>query len=167
MATMAAILDFQLERFYLFIYLYFFFDLQVIPMLPTKFQVNWPFCSGEEAKNRFSRCGHLVFPIGTILAIFDLQVARMLPTKFQVHLLFGSGEKAKNRFSRWYPLLPSWIRTILAIFYLQVILMLPTKFCLREEAKIDFQDGHHDVGFPIRMILAIFYLQVTPMLPVF
>ena len=24
-------------------------------MLPTKFQVNWPFGSGEEANNRFSR----------------------------------------------------------------------------------------------------------------
>ena len=31
------------------------FDLQVTPMLPTKFLVNWPFCSGGEAKNRFSR----------------------------------------------------------------------------------------------------------------
>ena len=31
------------------------FDLQVTPMLPTKFQVNWSFGSGEEAKNRFSR----------------------------------------------------------------------------------------------------------------
>ena len=30
-------------------------DLQVTLMLPTKFQVNWPFGSGEEAKNRFSR----------------------------------------------------------------------------------------------------------------
>ena len=29
------------------------FDLQVTPMLPTKFQVNWPFDSGEEAKNSF------------------------------------------------------------------------------------------------------------------
>ena len=27
------------------------FDLQVTPMLPTKFPVNWPFTSGE-AKNR-------------------------------------------------------------------------------------------------------------------
>ena len=27
------------------------FDLQVIPMLPSKFGVNWPFGSGEEAKN--------------------------------------------------------------------------------------------------------------------
>ena len=31
------------------------FDLQVNPMLPTKFQVNWPSGSGGEAKNRFSR----------------------------------------------------------------------------------------------------------------
>ena len=30
------------------------FDLKVIPLLPTKFQVNWPFLS-EEAINRFSR----------------------------------------------------------------------------------------------------------------
>ena len=30
------------------------FDVQVIPLLPTKFQINWPFRS-EEAKNRFSR----------------------------------------------------------------------------------------------------------------
>ena len=29
------------------------FDLQVTLMLPTKFGVNWPFSSGEEAKNRF------------------------------------------------------------------------------------------------------------------
>ena len=45
--------------------------------------------------------------------------------------------------------------------------MLPTKFrvnwpfCSREEAKIDFQDGHNHLGFPIRKILAIFDLQVT------
>ena len=31
------------------------FDLQVTPMLPTKFQVNWHLGLGEEAKNRFSR----------------------------------------------------------------------------------------------------------------
>ena len=30
------------------------FDLQVTPMLPTKFGINWPFGS-EEAKYRFSR----------------------------------------------------------------------------------------------------------------
>ena len=31
------------------------FDLHVTLMLSTKFQINWPFGSGEEAKNRFSR----------------------------------------------------------------------------------------------------------------
>ena len=29
------------------------FDLQVTPILPIKFRVNWPFGSGEEAINRF------------------------------------------------------------------------------------------------------------------
>ena len=45
---MAAILDFRSARIS-------YFDLQVTPMLPTKFGVNWPFGSGEEAKNKFSR----------------------------------------------------------------------------------------------------------------
>ena len=62
---------------------------------------------------------------------------------------------------------------ILAIFDIQVTSMLPTKFRVSwpfgsgEEAKIDFQDGHHGghLGFPIGMVLAIFILQVTSMLP--
>ena len=60
------------------------FDLQVTQMLPTKFRVNWPFGSGEKAKNRFSRWlpwRRSCFMIGMILAIFDLQVTPMLPTK--------------------------------------------------------------------------------------
>ena len=88
------------------------FDLQVTPMLPSKFGVNWPFGSGEEAKIDFQdggHGGHLGFPIGTILAIFDLQVTPMLPSKFGVSWPFGSGEEAKNRFSRWRPWRPSWI----------------------------------------------------------
>ena len=48
-------------------------DLKVTPMPLTKFWVNWPFGSGEEAKNRFSVWGPFWFPIGTILAIFDLR----------------------------------------------------------------------------------------------
>ena len=31
------------------------FELQITPMLPTKFRVNWPIGSGEEVKRRFSR----------------------------------------------------------------------------------------------------------------
>ena len=61
------------------------FDLQVTLMLPSKFGVNWPFGSGEEAKIDFQDGGHLGFPIGTILALFDLQVTLMLPTKYRVN----------------------------------------------------------------------------------
>ena len=31
------------------------FALQIIPLLPTKFPVNWPFRSAEEVHNRFAR----------------------------------------------------------------------------------------------------------------
>ena len=49
MAAMVAILDFQSKQFKLFLH------IQVMQMLPTKFRVKWPFSSGTEAKNRFSR----------------------------------------------------------------------------------------------------------------
>ena len=81
-------------------------------MLPTKFQVNWSFGSGEEAKidlNDDCQCSHLGFMIGKILAIFDLQITGMLPTKFQVHWPFSSGIEAKNRFSRCLQWRTSWI----------------------------------------------------------
>ena len=48
------------------------FHLQVTLMIPTKFQINWPFGSGVKVKARFSGCCHLGYPIKTILAIFDL-----------------------------------------------------------------------------------------------
>ena len=52
------------------------FDLQVTPMLPSKFVVNWPFGLEEETKIDFQDgCHgvHLGFLIGTILAIFYLK----------------------------------------------------------------------------------------------
>ena len=60
------------------------FDLQVTLMLPTKFQVNWPFGSGEDAKNRFSRrppslVAILDFRLA-ILAIFDKSPRCFLPS---------------------------------------------------------------------------------------
>ena len=70
-------------------------------MLPTKFQVNLPFSSGEEAKYRFSRWPSRPqswIPIGTISANVDLQVTAMLYTMFQVNWPFGSGEEAKIYF---------------------------------------------------------------------
>ena len=94
-------------------------------MLPTKFHVYWPFVSGEEVKNRFSRwrpCHHLGILIGAILAIFDLQVTLRLSTKFQVNGLPVQEKKWKIDFQDGlhgshlgFP-----IRTVLAIFDLQV-----------------------------------------------
>ena len=95
MGAMPAILDFQSEP------ILAIFDLQVTLMLPTKFQVNWPFSSGKKRKTLFQDGGngdHLGFTIGTILAIFDLHVSLMLPTKFQANWPFSSGKEAKNRF---------------------------------------------------------------------
>ena len=52
------------------------FDVQVTLMLPTEFQVSWPFSSGEEVKNFQDghHSSHLGFQIGMILAFFELQV---------------------------------------------------------------------------------------------
>ena len=57
------------------------FNLQVTSMLLTKFQVNWLFVSGGEAKNRFLR----------FLNIYDPQVTPILPTKFQSYMYWSSG----------------------------------------------------------------------------
>ena len=82
-------------------------------MLSTKFLVKWPFCSGEEEKNRFSRWPpwqpSWISDWNDFSSFFYLQVTPMLPTKFQVKWLFGSGEEVKNRFARWQPWWPSWI----------------------------------------------------------
>ena len=67
------------------------FDLQVTLMVPSKFGVNWPLGSGEEAKNRFSRWRPSWISDRTILAVFDLQVTPMLPTKYQVNWPRGVG----------------------------------------------------------------------------
>ena len=75
------------------------FDLQVTPMLPTKFKVNKPFDSGEEANIDFQdghHGRHLGFPMRKILAIFDLQVNPMLHTKFRVNRLFQFRRRSKK-----------------------------------------------------------------------
>ena len=56
-------------------------------MLPSKFGVNWPFGSGEEAKNRFSRWRPWRpswISDRHDFTYFDLQVTPMLPNKFGV-----------------------------------------------------------------------------------
>ena len=54
-------------------------------MFPTKFQVNWPFGSGEERKIDFEdgrHGGHLRFLTGMIFSFFRSTITLMLPIKF-------------------------------------------------------------------------------------
>ena len=122
---------------------------QVTPMLPSKIGVTWPFGSGEEAKNRFSRrlpCRPSWTSDRHDFSYFDLQVTPMLPSKSESIGLSVQEKKRKIDFQDGcqsghlgFP-----IGTILAIFDLQVTLMLPSKFGVNwpfgsgEEAKNRF-----------------------------
>ena len=106
---MAAILDFQSERFSLFL------DLQVTSILPMKFRVNWPSCSEEKVQNIFS-----TWLLGRPTWISDQNDFSyfwskshpdllILPIKFWVNWPFCSEEQVQNRFSRWWLLWTYWI----------------------------------------------------------
>ena len=86
------------------------FDLQVTPMLPTKFKSVGLSIQEKKRKIDFEDGRHsdqLGFPIGTILPIFDLQVTPMLSTKFQVSWPSVQEKKRKKKgFSRWLPQRP-------------------------------------------------------------
>ena len=149
-----------------------FFDLQVILMLPSKFGVNWPFGSGEEAKNRFSRWRPSWISDQHDFSYFWSTSHPDALASLESTGLSVQEKKRKIDFQDGGHLgFP--IGTILAIFDLQVILMVPSKFGVNwpsvqeKKRKIDFQDGGQGghLGFPIETILAIFDLQVTPMLP--
>ena len=99
MAAMVAILDFRLERFYIFLI------YKSLQRFLTSFKSIGLFVQEEKWKIDFQNGrhgGHLGFSIGLILAIFDLQFTAMRPTKFQVNWPFSSGE-SKNKWR------PSWI----------------------------------------------------------
>ena len=136
------------------------FDLQVTLVLHTKFRVSWPFCSGEEANNRYSRWPQwrpLWISDKNEFSFFIYKSSRWFLPGFKSP--FGSGEEEKNRFSRWPPRghLGFRIGTILAIFDEQVTPMFPSKFQIswffvQRKRKIDFKDGRHrgHLGFSAR-----------------
>ena len=102
-------------------------------MLPTKFRVKWPFSSGEEGKNRFSRWSAWLQSWISDQNNFSNGLS-VQEKKRKID--FQDGHHG-GHFG--FP-----IRMILAIFYLQVNLMLPTKFQVKwpfssgEEAKNRF-----------------------------
>ena len=121
------------------------FYLHVTPMLPTKFWVNWPFGSGEEAKNRFSWGPSWISNQNDFSYFWDTSHP---DASYEVSESTGFLVQEKKRKIDFqdghhgshfgFP-----IRRILAI-YLQDTLMLPTKFRVNwpfgsgEEAKNGF-----------------------------
>ena len=101
--------------------------IHVTPMLPSKFGVNRPFSSGEEAKNRFSRWlpwqpywisdrNNFSYFLSTSHPNASYHVWSQLAFRFRRTDFQDGGHLG-------FP-----IGIILAIFYLQVTQMLPTKF---------------------------------------
>ena len=75
-------------------------------MLPTEFPVNWPFGSGEEAKNWLSRWQPSWISDPNDFSYFWPTSHPDDSYQVSINWPFGSGEEVKNRFSRWQP---SWI----------------------------------------------------------
>ena len=103
-------------------------------MLPTKFQVNWPFGSEEEAKNRFSRWAPWRPAWISDRNDFSYFLINMSPRCFLPNFK-SIGLLVQEKKRKIYLQdgchgghLGFTIGTILAIFDLQVPLMLSTKF---------------------------------------
>ena len=156
-------------------------DLQVIHILPTKFQFDWHFFVQEKFKIAFSRRPWQASLISNRNYFSYFRSASHLDTSYQ----FSS--QSASRFLRRRLIyffqtggcgghLGFPIETILAlaIFYLQIARILPTKlsanlpFGSGEEALKRYSSGGHGgrLGFSIGTIWAIFNLQVIPILPI-
>ena len=97
-------------------------------MLPTEFQVNWPFGSGKEAKDRF-----LVWWVSNPNDFSHPYSSYQVSSQ----LTFWFRRRSKNTHGHR---LGFQIGTILAIFDLQITPMLPTNF----QASWPFGSGEED-----------------------
>ena len=152
------------------------FDLQVTPMLLTKFQVNWPFGSGEKAKIRFSRL--LPYPPSWISDRNDFSYfwsTRHPDASYQVssQLAFWFRRRSENRFFKMAAIaatLDFWLeRFKLFLIYKSPLCFLPsfksTGLSVQEEKqKMDFNLATMGTSLDFRLELFM-DLQVTLMLP--
>ena len=122
-------------------------------MLPTKLQVNWPFGSGEEAKNRFSRW--LLWRPSWISDRINFSYfwSTSHPgASYQVTLRFRRrSEKWIFKMAATAVIFDFWSERFLAIFDLQVIPILPTKFQVNwpfdsGEETIKYCHGGHQIS---------------------
>ena len=106
-------------------------------MLPTKFRVNWPFGSGEDAINRFSMAPVWISDRNS-LALFILQTIPKLPIWVRVSWPFGSGKEVKNRFSRRPP---SWISDWIDLNYFLSISQSDDSYQVSSQLAFRFRRG--------------------------
>ena len=156
---------------------YFFLDLQVTPVLPTKLS-QLAFLFGRRSATDFQdggRGGHLCFQIRTTLANFDSTSHPSTLPSFESVCLSVQEKKHKIDFQngRYSGDLGLSIGTILARFALQVTLILPTKFWANwtfgsgEEAQSSFSRWRlwRPYWISDRNTFSSFDLQVAPILP--
>ena len=142
-------------------------------MLPTKFQVNWSFGSGEEAKNKFSKWRQWQpswISYWNVLAIFFLSTNHPDAFyRFSSQLAFQFRKRSEQtdfQNGRHSGYLRFPIGTILAILIIKSSRCYEFKVnCLsvqEKKPKLDYQDGRHGghLRFSIGTILPTFDLRV-------
>ena len=144
-----------------------YFYLQVTPMRPTKFQVNWPFGSGEEAKyillRWWPRWPSLVSD-HKLSSFFRSTNHPDAPYQGSSQLAFQlrrRREKQIFKMATMAAILDVRPEKMLATFNQQVIPKLSTKF----QVSLPRGSWILDLRFSIGSIKTIFDLQVTAMLP--
>ena len=158
------ILDFRSER-----YFGYFFNELVTLMLPTKFQVNWPY---KKERNRFSRWRpwqpSLISDRYDFSYFFYLQdTICFLPSFKSIGILVQEKKRKINFQDGGYLGLPIGTILLLLIYKSPPTEFQELVFLVRRSEKENFRDRGHGghLLFPTGTILAFFYPQVTLMLP--
>ena len=118
------------------------FDQQVTPMLPTKFQVNWPFSSEEEGKNRFSRWPPSWISDRNDFSYFYINKSSLCFLrifKSTGPLVQENKQKKKKRVSRWPRWRPSWISDPNNLSYLRSTSHLNASYQVSRQTVVQFR----------------------------
>ena len=134
------------------------FDLQVTPMLPTKFWVNWPFSSEEEGKNRFSRWPPSWISNRNNFSYFYIYKSSwcFLPIFKSTGPLFQEN-KQKKIVSRWPPWRPSWISNPNNLSYFRSTSHPNASYQVSSQMAFQFRRRSEKQIFKMAVMAAILY----------